>query len=60
MMHDWILSVLADLRDYARANGLPDVAGKADEALRAAQSELTEKRRISGPGEAMRYDNARS
>ncbi len=40
MPHEWILEVLADLRDYARANGLPFLADDVQRTLLAAQAEL--------------------
>ena len=39
MGHEWIIDVLKDLSSYARANGLPALAGKAEEALRVAEAE---------------------
>jgi hypothetical protein len=43
MGHDWIFDVLADLRAYALANGLPALADKADEALQVATQEILAK-----------------
>lgn len=40
MGHEWIFDVLKDLASYARANGLPTLAGKAEEALRVAEAEI--------------------
>lgn len=40
MGHEWIIDVLKDLSSYARANGLPALAGKAEEALRVAEAEI--------------------
>jgi hypothetical protein len=40
MRHDWILDVLADLRTYALTNGLPDLAERVDQTLRAARAEI--------------------
>lgn len=40
MGHDWIISVLRDMTSYARANGLPALATKAEEALRVAEVEI--------------------
>ena len=37
---DWILEVLRDLTTFARANDMPALASKADEALRAAEVEI--------------------
>jgi len=41
MQHEWVFEVLRDLRDYARINGLPAVAGKAEEALVIAKAEIS-------------------
>ena len=41
MGHDWVFDVLADLRAYARSNGLPALAEIADEALKVAMAEIT-------------------
>ncbi|MGQ0611565.1 MAG: hypothetical protein ACT4N9_10735 [Paracoccaceae bacterium] len=43
MRHSWIFEVLSDLRDYARANGLPRLATKAAEAEGVARAEIAEK-----------------
>ena len=40
MGHEWIFDVLKDLASYARANGLPALAHKAEEALRVAEVEI--------------------
>lgn len=40
MGHDWILDVLADLRDYAKRNGLVRTAAVAEDALGIARDEL--------------------
>jgi len=40
MGHEWIIEVLRDLSVYANANGLPALAGKAEEALRVAEVEI--------------------
>lgn len=60
MTHDWILSVLADLRDYARVNGLATVAGKAEEALATARTELAERRPPSPCPRPRPLDTARN
>ena len=49
MGHDWIISVLKDLSSYARSNGLPALATKADEALRVAEVEISDAARCSAP-----------
>ena len=48
MGHEWVISVLTDLRSYARANGLPALATKADEALRVAEVEISDAARGAG------------
>lgn len=40
MGHDWILDVLADLKTFARANGMPSLAAQLDDAAFVAQAEL--------------------
>jgi hypothetical protein len=40
MGYDWIFDVLADLKAFAQANGLPGLAAKADEALKVAAEEV--------------------
>jgi hypothetical protein len=42
MQHDWIFDVLADLQDYARQNGLTDLALKVEEVLETARREIAE------------------
>lgn len=37
---DWILEVLRDLTNFARANDMHALASKADEAMRAAELEI--------------------
>jgi hypothetical protein len=51
MRHSWIFEVLADLRAYALANGLPNLARKTIEAENAAKTDISEE---SGAGEAER------
>lgn len=43
MSHDWIFDVLKDLRAYAEANDLPDLAAKAEECLEVAEAEIAAK-----------------
>ncbi len=50
MGHSWVFEVLADLKDYATANGLVRVAAKVDELIVVAQAELSEGRAGSGDG----------
>lgn len=40
MQHDWILEVLEDLGAYARANGLPELAGELLDVRLLAMSEI--------------------
>jgi hypothetical protein len=40
MRHQWVLDVLANARDYAVLNGLPQLADKLAEALEVAQAEI--------------------
>ena len=49
MGHDWVYEVLADLRAYAMANGLPALAAKADEALQVAKAEIAAQQARQGP-----------
>lgn len=37
--HDWIFDVLSDLKDYALANGLPDLASSVEVTLSVARRE---------------------
>ncbi len=49
MAHDWILDVLADLKTYARKNGLSALAEELDDATLIAAAEIA-----SGEGKAPR------
>ncbi len=40
MGHDWILDVLADLKTYARSNGMLSLAAQLDDASFVAQVEV--------------------
>ncbi|MGO4914057.1 hypothetical protein [Pseudogemmobacter sp. W21_MBD1_M6] len=40
MRNDWIIDVLADLKCFAHANGLPALAEQLDDAILVAASEL--------------------
>jgi len=40
MAHDWVFDVLEDLKAYALANGLKQLAQKAEEALHVASDEV--------------------
>lgn len=40
MTHDWILDVLVDLKNFARANGLPALADKLTETTDLAMIEI--------------------
>lgn len=50
MRHDWIFDVLKDLVSYAERNGLPQLARKAEEALRTAAEEIAAQDDGSGEG----------
>lgn len=49
MAHDWIIKVLADLRDYAQMNDLAALAEQIEETLRVAEAEATAPRRLPEP-----------
>lgn len=38
---DWVIDVLADLKCFARSNGLPDLAEQLDDTIHIALVELT-------------------
>ncbi|WP_371037379.1 MULTISPECIES: hypothetical protein [unclassified Rhodosalinus] len=40
MKHDWILDVLADLKNFSRANGLPALAERLDDTRLLAMAEI--------------------
>lgn len=40
MANDWIIDVLADLKAYAKTNGLPALAGELDDAILLAATEI--------------------
>ena len=50
MRHDWSFDVLKDLVSYAERNGLPQLARKAEEALRTAAEEIAAQDDGSGEG----------
>lgn len=52
MRYEWILDVLTDLRAFARANGLPLLAERLDEAAAAAADELAGNGGAAGTGAA--------
>jgi len=41
MKNEWILDVLADLKQFARKNGLADLAEQLDDTALVAATELT-------------------
>ncbi|SPF77843.1 hypothetical protein PRI8871_00429 [Pseudoprimorskyibacter insulae] len=47
MRHDWILDVLTDLRTFAGANGLPDLAQQLDLARTVAAREAAVQGQVS-------------
>ena len=42
MTNDWIIDVLADLKSFAQANGLPALAEQLDDTTLVAASELSQ------------------
>lgn len=40
MSHDWIVSVLEDLRSFARRNGYRQTAGLIDDTIQVAVTEI--------------------
>lgn len=40
MQHDWILDVLADLKTFAKSNGLPTLAEQLDDTTLIAAAEI--------------------
>ena len=48
MQQDWVIDVLADLRVFARQNGLPALAEQLDDTILLAASEIERKRQGSG------------
>lgn len=40
MGHDWVFEVLRDLATYARRNGMPGLAEKAEETAAQARAEI--------------------
>ena len=49
MQNDWILDVLADLKSFAMANGLTDLAEQLDDATVIAAAEIaSEAERVRG------------
>lgn len=40
MQHDWILGVLADLKTFAKANGLGDLATQLERATLVAAADI--------------------
>ncbi|MFZ5964005.1 hypothetical protein ACOXXX_13730 [Thalassococcus sp. BH17M4-6] len=40
MAHDWIIDVLTDLREFAHANKLPELAAELDATSRIARREI--------------------
>lgn len=50
MANEWILDVLADLKTFARNNGLSSVASGLDDLTIVAAAELASKDEIATPG----------
>ncbi len=42
MGNEWIIGVLADLREFSKTNGLPMLAAKLEDAAKVASAELSE------------------
>jgi hypothetical protein len=57
MTHDWVFDVLADLKTYAIANGLPALAAKTEETRHVALAEVAALRAAAG-AEARRKDRS--
>ncbi|MCG6902160.1 MAG: hypothetical protein LJE68_05710 [Rhodobacter sp.] len=55
MTHDWILDVLADLKNYAKKNGLSALADELDEATLIAAAEIAS---VEGKGPLAAMQNA--
>jgi hypothetical protein len=56
MQHHWILDVLADLRSFARCNGLAALAEQLDDTVLVATAEIA--RLGGGPGAGQALDAA--
>jgi len=54
MTHDWIIDVLADLKLFARANAMPELAEHLDDAAMVATRELAVLGAVSVHGAAVR------
>ncbi len=54
MAHDWILDVIADLKTYAKTNGLSVLADELEDAMLIAAAEIAS---VEGkaPNAAMRH-----
>ncbi|SMX27148.1 hypothetical protein TRP8649_01250 [Pelagimonas phthalicica] len=50
MGQDWILDVLADLKTFARENGMPSLAAQLDDASFVAQAEIASLAEENGVG----------
>ena len=53
MQKDWILDVLADLREFALSNNLPTLAEQLDDTALVALAEISQ-RGGNGPGQGYR------
>lgn len=45
MSYDWILDVLADMRNFAASNGLPGLAEQLTHTSKIATAEIADRRR---------------
>lgn len=50
MANNWIFDVLADLRGFALANGLPGLAAQMTQAAQVAEAELAARGLAKGQG----------
>jgi hypothetical protein len=57
MRHDWIFDVLTDLRSYALQNGLRDLAGQVEIALRTARRDVAAAHRAAAGDDGLPDDD---
>lgn len=53
MGYEWIFDVLKDLKTFANANDLPELAHKADEAMATAKAEIAARTDKPGKGDQL-------
>lgn len=56
MQHDWILDVLADLKNFAKTNGLPALAEQLEDSRMVAMAEVAS--RMEGAQVGLRETDA--